>query len=213
VAAIDGGRTMDNQQRTTNHQHLSTQPMIALALLDYRYAIDAALATIGDCSAVAVRCNAGELMGEIRQRIRRRATLYDAVAALWVEPLRETWRAELREFADELPTGAMLAVIASQPLARLLPERYGTESRPFGLQLGGIARLRRALGRFGFSITASYGFHSLVAIALNALSAQVARRGRPDIGDRLRVAAQLRYCAPGPLAALSTVALIVARKG
>lgn len=187
--------------------------MIALALLDYRYAIDAALATLGDCPAVAVRCNAGELMGEIRQRIVCRTSLSDASAALWVEPLRETWRVELRQFVDELPTGGRLALIASQPFARLLPERYALEGSPLGCRPGGVARLRRALGRAGFAVTESYGFHSPVAMALNALSAQTSRMGRPDIGDRLHVAAQLRYCVRGPIAAISTVALIVARKG
>jgi hypothetical protein len=85
-------------------------------------------------------------------------------------------------------------------------------SGPLGLRPWGLVRLCRALREAGFVVEESYGVHTMQAIFLNFLSQQVARRGYLALGDRLHFAARLRYCTTGPLAAFSTVALLVARK-
>jgi len=191
---------------------IGTLPMIARAPLDYRYAFDAAMSVLAGKSAPLVLCNVRELMGEIRQRIPVWAESRSAPAALWVEPLADTWRDELESFTNALPEGAPLAIVASRTLAYLLPERHSWEGRPLGFQPGGIGQLERTLGSAGFTIEASYGIHSVLAIGLNILSRLMDRGGRPDIGDRLHFAARLRYCTTGPLARCSTVSLFFARK-
>jgi hypothetical protein len=159
-----------------------------------------------------LRCNLPELEHEVRQRIPDWAGASVVRAGLWIEPLADTWPAELQALAGALPAGAPLVVVASRPLAHLLPERRSWGGRPLSFRPGGIGRLRRGLRRAGLVLEASYGIHSAVAIGLNALSWQMAYLGRPDLGDRIHFAARLRYRAEGPLAALSTVALLIARK-
>jgi hypothetical protein len=131
---------------------------------------------------------------------------------LWVEPRADDWQTELATLAGTLRLGAPLMVIASRPLARLLPERRAWGGQPLGMRPGGIGRLRRALTGVGLALEASYGIHSAAAIGLNILSRPAGRLGRPDLADQLHFAARLRYCTAGPLAALSTVALLIARK-
>ena len=191
---------------------IGTLPATELAPLDYRYALDAAMATLGSDAVPLVVCNAPELVDEIRQRLPYLSESGRASAALWVEPLAGIWPTELRGFAEALGAGAPLVVVASRPLARLLPERHGWTGRALGLRPGGIGRLTRGLRRCGFALDASYGVHSAPAIGLNLLSRQLDRWGHPDLGDRLHFAARLRYCTSGPLAMLSTVALLIARK-
>ena len=191
---------------------IGTQPVASLAPLDYRYALDAAISVIARTAAPVIHCNVPDLMCEIYQRAPDRAGAGGASAGLWIEPLAEDWRAELHALASALPGDAPLVIVASLPPARLLPERRGWTARPLGFRPGGIGRLRRALPAAGLALQASYGIHSAIAIALNMLSRTAALLGRPDVGDRLHFAARLHYCITGPLAALSTVALLIARK-
>jgi hypothetical protein len=183
-----------------------------VAPLDYRYALDGALAVLGGRVAPVVRCRVPELEDEIGWRIPRAAELGAATAALWVEPQAGDWQAELDELARALPQGSRLAIVASRPLARLIPERRSWGGQPLGLRPGGIGRLARAVWRAHFRLEASYGFHSPLAIGTSLLSQWAERLGRPDLGDQLHFAARGRYCVTGPLAALATVALLVARK-
>lgn len=185
----------------------------ALAPLDYRYALDASMPTLAHAQTPMVRCHVPQLLSEIRQRIPHCSDGSAAEAALWVEPIVDTWRGDLKALAQGLPAGGQLVVVASRPLARLLPEREGWPGQPVGLALSGITRLQRALVQAGFILEASYGVHSLIAIGLSLLGQQCARRGRADLGDRLHFAAHLRYCSGGLLAPLATVALLFARKG
>jgi hypothetical protein len=191
---------------------IGTHPMSALGPLDYRYALDAAMSALAGAGAPAIRCNIPELAGEVRQRAPRQAETGTATGTLWVEPLDGDWQSELATIADRLPDGAPLVVIASRPLARLLPERRSWGGRPLGMRPGGVARLRRALPQAGFTPPVIYGIHPAPAIGLSLLSRSAASMGYPDLADRLHFAARLRYCAAGPLAALSTVVLLIARK-
>lgn len=185
-------------------------PVTTLAPLDYRYALDAALALLAG-KPTLVRCDLPELASEVGQRISQPAAT-DMSAALWIEPSADRWQDVLASFTLMLPVGTLLVVIASRPLAQLLPERRAWSGQPLGIQHGGIGRLRRALVQSQFRLEATYGIHSVAAIALNMLSQRMERLGRPDLGDRLHFAARLRYCATGPAASLAAVALLSARK-
>ncbi|HEY0734049.1 MAG TPA: hypothetical protein VGD69_04015 [Herpetosiphonaceae bacterium] len=187
---------------------IGTLPMVALAPLDYRYALDAARTLFAPHAAPLIRCNVAELDAEVRQRFARESTSIGH-GALWIEPLADSWRAELKNLAEQLPAGAPLVVIASQPLGRMVPERRSWSGAPLGMQLTGIYVLLRALRSAGLKIEARHGIHTAASIALSQASQQAARLGRPDLGDRLHFAARLRYCTHGPLAALATVGLVV----
>ncbi len=187
-----------------------THPYSALAPLDYRYALDAAMPLLAAEGPPLVRCHVPVLMDEVHQRIPDPAHAQAAAAALWVEPLQDSWQNDLYYLAHALPGGASLVIVASRPLARMLPERRTWPGQPLGMQMNGIGILRQGLRHAGFVVQSVYGIHSLLSIGLNLLSQQVARF-RPELGDRLHFAARLRYCTGGPLAALSTVALLFAR--
>lgn len=194
---------------------IGTHAIAEQAPLDYRYALDAAMPVLAGRGAPMVRCDAPELWSEVGQRIPLLSTVSPANGALWVEPLAGRWQADLAMLARALSVGAPLVVVASRPLARLLPERggWGGGSRSaLGLRPGGVAQLCRALPTTGLELRASFGVHTVAAIALNLLGRRAERWERPDLADRLGFEARLRYCASGPLAALSTVALLIAWK-
>lgn len=189
---------------------IATVPVSRLAPLEYRYALDAAMVWLAD-RHVLVRCELPELKHEVQQRIPRPVAA-GADAALWIEPRAATWQAELASLVKALPAGAPIIIIASRPLARLIPERRTWDGTALGMQFGGFRRLYRALAHAGLRVDSSYGVHSVQAIGLNLLGQQAERWGRPDIGDRLHFAARRRYCATG-VSVFSTVGLLVARKG
>jgi hypothetical protein len=191
---------------------ISAQLKNDLAPLDYRYALDASMSVLAGAHRPAVLCNVDELLGEVRQRISGWFDGYGADAALWVEPLADTWQADLAALSQVLPTGSVLAIIASRPLARLLPERQSWSGQPLGIAPGGVGQLQRALTKAGFVVKRNYGFHSAFAIGLNLLSQPFERWRRPDLGDRLHYAARLCYCTRGLLAGMATVSLLLARK-
>jgi hypothetical protein len=190
----------------------ATLPMEALAPLDYRYALDAARTLFAPRAAPVIRCRLAELEGELHQRFAPQSDSIDH-GALWIEPLLSSWRMELNDFAYHLPPDAPLVIIASQPLARLVPERRSWVGEPLGVQLRGIGTLIQAARAAGLVIAARYGFHTTAAIALSRMSTLAAQRGRPDLADRLHFASRLRYATQGPLAALATVGLLVAKRG
>jgi hypothetical protein len=182
------------------------------APLEYRYALDAAMPVLASAGPPLVLCNVPELEHEVRQRVAQRAGAARVDAALWVEPLLQSWQVDLAFLSDVLSEGGPLVVVASRPLARTLPERRPWGGRPLGFAPGGVWRLRRALTPAGLTLEGTYGLHAAPAVWLSLLSRLAERWGRPDLGDRLHFAARLRYCASGRLAAWSTVALLVARK-
>ncbi len=209
---------------------IGTHPMVDLAPLDYRYALDAAMSLLNDTSGPLVQCNIPALEGEILQRIptpqhlptissstsfSEQTPALAPAAALWIEPMRDTWQDELRTLAHALTNTmtyeASLVIIASQPLARMVPERKSWPGNPLGIAPLGIATLRRALKQHGGTVEATYGIHSLFAIGLSMVSHYIDRY-RPELGDRLHFASRLRYAVRGPFAPLATVALIVVRQ-
>jgi hypothetical protein len=191
---------------------IGAHPMVDLAPLDYRYALDASMSALARAQKPAVLCNVAELAGEVRQRIPYWSDGNSADAALWVEPLADTWQADLAALSQMLPTCGVLAIVSARPLARLLPERRHWNGQPLGIAPRGLGQLRRALVEAGFALESGYGFHSVFAIGLSLLGQQCERWGRPDLGDHLHYSARLYYCVGGPLAGLGTVALLVARK-
>ncbi|HEX6292759.1 MAG TPA: hypothetical protein VFZ66_26480 [Herpetosiphonaceae bacterium] len=191
---------------------IGTLPMAALAPLDYRYALDGARTLFEPHATPLIRCHAPELAAEVAQRFPAPPPADASAGALWIEPLVPSWGAELADLARQLPVGARLVVLVSQPLARMLPERRAWSGQPLGMRLLGLRDLRHALRKGDLVIETTYGIHSAASIALSQVSQQAARLSRPDLADRLHFAARLRYHTQGPLSALATVALLVARK-
>lgn len=230
---------------------IATVPVAELVPLEYRYALDAALALLeptgsdmptvchqgaktqsgaisfsDPCESlglggkqtaefggrsVLVRCAVAPLQRELGQRLGGGPPATPG-AGLWVEPQAGHWQADLALFTAELPTSAPLIVVAARPLVRLLRERRSWGDDPLGARFGGLHQLAQALAVAGFTLRERHGLHTLGAIGLNALAAQVARLGRPELADQLHFAARLRYRSGGALAALSTLALLVARR-
>ncbi|HLO13264.1 MAG TPA: hypothetical protein VK206_00430 [Anaerolineales bacterium] len=189
-----------------------THTIVDLAPLEYRYALDAAMSVLGCETAPAILCHVPELEYEVCQRLNGSSEWKSATAGLWIEPLGSTWISELERIAHGLICNAQLVILASRPMANLLSERKSWTAEPLGTHPGGLPKLYRALSRSGFILEKSYGIHSILAISLNLMSRAAARCGRPDLGDRLQFAARLRYCTLGPLATLSTLALLFVRK-
>jgi hypothetical protein len=193
------------QSRPYGGQSVST-----LGLLDYRYALDAAMSLLAGAQAPLVLCQAPPLAREGLPPSAADSPTNDA--ALWIEPLADTWQADLAALVARLAENGQLIVLLSRPLALLLPTRRAWNIRALGTRLGGVRQLQGALARAGLRLDAAYGIHTMMAMGLNRMSQQLERRGRPDLGDPLHFAARLRYCARGPLAALSTVALLIATR-
>ena len=189
---------------------IGTLPMCQLAPLEYRYALDAAATLLPAASVLC--CNVPALEAEVRQRITDFRAAGAVTGALWVEPLHTTWRADLRRLTRSLAANGTLVIVASQPLARLVPERQRWNVQPLGLDPRGMLALRRSLGALGYRVEAVHGLHSALSIAINMISTQCERWQRPDLADRWHFAARLRYRAAGWHSILATVALIVARK-
>lgn len=189
-----------------------THPFHQMAPLDYRYALDAAMPVLSRYPGPAVRCNLAALQGEMRQRLSSWSEQPSEQAALWVEPLADSWLDELYALTGVLEAGAPLLIIASLPLARLLPERASWKEKPLCMSNGGLRHLRQILAHERCKIQDVYGIHSLAAIGYSLLGQQCERLGRPALGDRLHFASRLRYCVRGPLAPFSTVILIISTK-
>lgn len=187
-------------------------PCYKQAPLEYRYALDAAMTWLAHCRQVAVVCAIPALHAEVAQRTPVRTIQDQPDAGLWVEPLVNGWQADLAALAPRLPAGAPLAVVASQPLARLIPERRGWSGAPLGMRPGGLRTLREALGRAGFCVEQQHGVHSLDAIIRNQFGRLLARAGRPDLADRQEFAARLHYRAAPPWTTLATTCLWLARR-
>jgi hypothetical protein len=188
----------------------SYPPVYALAPLEYRYALDAALTLVPDRRRVRVQCNLAALQADVAARIAD--TTQSATAVLWIEPLQQTWKQEMQQLAAELPLGGTLLMLASHPLAGLLPERADWREQPLGIQPAGIRQLRQAFRQLGLRMQARYGVHSLSSISWNMLSHAAQRIARPDLADRLRATAQQHYLSSGMLAGLATVGLVCAQK-
>lgn len=192
---------------------IGTHPRLVLAPLEYRYALDAVMPLLAKEENLLIRCDVSQLMSEITQRV---PILSDQVShaevALWVEPLQLSWRDELAVITDRLRHRSCLIIVASRPLARLLPERQAWQGQPLGIQVGGLSQLYSELQQMGWVVERQDGIHSLQSIVLNQLSRLMSRLGCLAWADRLEFAARLHYRSTDLLAPWSTVALLVARK-
>lgn len=191
---------------------IGSLPRYAQAPLDYRYALDAAMPLLAGANSVAVACRIPVLSAEIDQRVSCISPKGQTSAGLWVEPLVDTWQADLVDLAGRLHAGSPLIVVASQPLARIIAERQSWPATALGLQPGSLRKLRRALSQSGFRIEQRHGIHSLGAILFNQLGRQLAGWRRPDLSDRMEFAARLRYRIGPPWTAFATVSLWLARR-
>ena len=192
---------------------MASPPPVVLAPLDYRYALDAAMSLCAGCGRPAVICNIPELLAEIDYRVPSGSASSSPGAAVWIEPLGGSYRDDLASLHQLMPAGGMIAIVASLPMARILPERRAWEGGALGMHVLGVRRLTQSLVEWGFVISSRYGIHTPTAIGLHLVSRQFERRGRADLGGRAHFAARLRYATDGPLAMFSTVALLTAVKG
>lgn len=188
-----------------------TVPVTELSLLDYRYALDGVMPLLCSAAHGKVICDVPGLVREVNSR-KPDWSEGEPSIALWIEPLTGNWRSNLQMLADTMTADSRLIIIASRPLARLLPEQRRNPSHSLGRTAGGIPRLRRALRGAGFRITETHGIHTVVAVALSLGGTLISRCGRPDVGDRLLFASRLHYTTHGLLAPLSTVTLLFARR-
>jgi len=191
---------------------IGTRPRLALAALEYRYALDAIMPMLAEQENLLIRCNVPQLMNEVTQRLPISDQVHHAEIALWVEPLRLTWRDELAAISERLSHSSLLIIVASRPLARLLPERQAWQGEPLGMQVRGLSHLCTELRQMGWVLERQDGIHSLQSIVLNQLSGLMSRLGRVAFADRLEFSARLHYRSTDLLAPWSTVALLVARK-
>jgi hypothetical protein len=183
--------------------------MTELAPLDYRVALDVAMVALSGRD-VLLRCAVPQLADEVGQRLSYTAER-GATAGLWVEPLTDTWEADL-EALRQLPADAPLVVVHATPLARLRPERTYWHKNPLCVWSGGGRRLRGALRRAGFRVERRSAVQSGASVALARVSRAAERAGRPDVADRAAAAARARYCAPARPLGQGTLELIFARK-
>lgn len=192
---------------------IGSRPVYRLAPLEYRLALDAAASLLSTQGPPVLSCGCQPLAEEVRQRFPAAPAARPARAALWVEPGLQGWRAELTAIVADLAPGGTLVVIASRPLARLLRERHSWGEAALGQQLGGLGRLGQELRAEGLVLRAERDFHGPTSMILSSLSSLAERAGLPALGDRLLAAARRSYRERAPLAALATVALLVAEKG
>ncbi|MGD8793444.1 MAG: hypothetical protein PVF47_12910, partial [Anaerolineae bacterium] len=132
---------------------IGTLPIWDLAPRDYRQALDAAMPWLASADRPLLRCHLPSLEAEACQRLPRWSAAGPVGAVLWVEPWAGDWPADLTDLDAALEGDGPLIVVASRPLARLLPQ-----CRPLGLQPGRLDPLRHALVRRGFRLEAEYGF-------------------------------------------------------
>jgi len=191
---------------------IGTLAVSQLAPLEYRAALDAAMPFLMPDKSIVARCAIPELQREVSQRLQAKPADTQVEAALWVEPLVQSWESDLVELDRSLLPGSQLIVIASLPLARLIPERRSWSGDPLCTHLGGLGKLIQTLERANFTPQEKFGFHAPLTAGLNSLSRTLDRLGRLDLADRLGFAARLRYTTAGLFLGLSTVALLVARK-
>ncbi len=131
------------------------------------------------------------------------------VGAVWLEPQRQTWRAELGEIAAELPGGGLLSIIVSLPLAFL---HGGGSPASLGMLPSGAWQLRRGLTRSGFRVERTFAFHTPRSSMLHWLATRLRSR-RPDWSDRVHSAMRRRFAASDFILPLATAGLIQARAG
>ena len=184
---------------------IGTIPVWDLAPREYGQALDAAMAFLAAEETPVLRCAVPALAAEAFQRLPAWRKTGPTGSALWLEPLEGGWQNELNALSAGLNSGGTLVIVASRPLARMLPEGREWPEKALGLKLGGLARLRRALVEAELILEAEYGLHTPLATLLNLLGQMASSGGQPDWGDRLHFAGRLRYIASGLPAQLSTV--------
>lgn len=191
---------------------IGSLPVSELAPLEYRYALDAAMPGLAANQLPFIICNSPFLKGELQQRLDGTTTSEITKAGLWLEPLVETWESELQTFKKTLPKDSTLIIVASRPLARILPEIKSRSEKALGIQPTGIYRLSKTLLSEGFEVKVTYGIHSITSIGINFVSQQAMRIHQYALSDRLLFKSKLLYCTTSPLSSISTVALIFAKK-
>ena len=119
---------------------------------------------------------------------------------VWIEP-------QMAEPLPSLNNIQRLILIASRPLARILPERKAWQDDSVGLRWRGTSRFQQPLRQEGWHAVATHHFHTLQSIILNRASEQLTRIGQPARADRWQFAARQRYATSNR--AIATASLFV----
>jgi hypothetical protein len=191
---------------------IGTLHLTDLPPMEYRWALDAVMPLFHSSGPPHVICHLPVFRIEIEQRLSGLPLSTHHQNGLWVEPMLNSWQVDLQEFYAMMESGSTLILLSSCPIARWLPERRGWSGVPLGLHLLGLPRLYSKLHKKGFLLLNVYGFHSLVSIWLNYQAHWMDRCGYPDVADRLRFSARLKYLQRGPFAVMNTVVLMLFRK-
>ena len=105
--------TLVTERDDTQQWLCGTQNVSALAPLDYRYALDAAMPLLAQAQAPLVLCHAPQLETAAWHLPAIESPTHDV--ALWVEPLAVSWQADLAWLATRLALNGQLIVVLSRP--------------------------------------------------------------------------------------------------
>lgn len=191
---------------------IGTLPLPELPPLEYQWALDVVMSLFHRNGPPHVICHLPTFKTEIEQRLSGLPLSTHNQNGLWVEPMLDSWQKDLQEFYAIMESGSTLVLLSSCPIARWLPERRDWSGVPLGLHLFGLPRLHSKLHKKGFLLLNAYGLHSLASIWLNYQAHWMDRCGYPDVADRLRFSARLKYLQRNPFAMMSTVVLVLFRR-
>lgn len=182
----------------------------ALAPLEYRVALDAAVVWCSSSAHGRVICQSEALYPEVTQRID--VNLPPPWGSMvWLEPQTEDWTGIIKTSIQGGKSISRLAAILSLPPARYLPEKPESQS-PLGYLRGGIHRLCKELEQAGLAKQAIFGLHSGQSVGLNYLANASRQMGLPALGDRFEFYAKKHYTKSLQKAWGATCALVLAAK-
>jgi len=186
-------------------------PVYSRTFAEYRSALDAASVWLSEYSPLKLFCISDLLRLESLQRMG-----FSDVAPwkgiLWVEPQLEQWTQTLNSCVQNLAPSGRLAVVISQPLAKILPERLNYQDKPLGLQRSGLRQILTALRSNKFNIEEVQSLHTYQSILTNQSAAIIRRMNKFALADRLEFSAKQHYIQPWKGASRGTCALILATR-
>jgi hypothetical protein len=123
---------------------------------------------------------------------------------IWAEPERSNIDGVLGAAQTLLAPGGNLLIIVGGRFARWLPERRST----IGALLADGQHLINRLPAHGWRAVQARGYHTPVSVAFTYCGQLLERAGRPELADRLALAARQTYSAQGQHALLTALCLV-----
>lgn len=134
-----------------------------------------------------------------------------ATTVIWADPQRHTVRRELAIALSALAGGGRLVVLVGGPAGRFVARPAGDVAAP-GRVLG-LPRLLRLLNGAGLSIAELKGYGSPASYLWGLAGQALVRLGRAALADRSQVRHRELFAIEGWRAALTPLAVVVARHG